>query len=258
MVKSLDDWFTIEKIDPDTYAVSEYRHWEQTHSYLVLGREKAALIDTGLGIGNIGAVVKGLTDLPVQVITTHVHWDHIGGHKYFEHFGVHEAEKDWICGKFPLPLRVVKANLLKKPCRFPEDFDSGQYKIFQGRPNLLLHDGDTLDLGGRILAVLHTPGHSPGHICLYEAATGFLFSGDLVYGGKLDAFYPSTDPIAFMNSIRKISGLPVSRILPGHYSLELPVSMIREIGAAFTGLYESGKLVRGKGIFSYDKFSIQI
>jgi hypothetical protein len=46
---SLDDWFTIEKIDPDTYAVSEYRHWEQTHSYLVPGREKAALIDTGLG-----------------------------------------------------------------------------------------------------------------------------------------------------------------------------------------------------------------
>lgn len=45
----MDDWFTIEKIDPDTYAVSEYRHWEQTHSYLVPGREKAALIDTGLG-----------------------------------------------------------------------------------------------------------------------------------------------------------------------------------------------------------------
>lgn len=203
-------------------------------------------------------VIKALTDLPVKVLTTHVHWDHIGGHKSFEHFGVHETEKDWICYGFPLPLRVVKTNLLKEPCRFPKGFDADQYKIFQGRPNLLLHDGGTVDLGGRRLAVLHTPGHSSGHICLYEEATGYLFSGDLIYGGKLDAFYPSTDPVAFMHSVKKVAKLPVNRILPGHDLLDLPVSIIWEIDTAFTGLYESGNLAQGNGIFSYGRFSIQI
>ncbi len=75
-----EPWFTVERVDADTYAVSEYRHWEEPHCYLLLGRERAALIDTGLGVGDIRAVVERLTDLPVTVLTTHVHWDHIGGH----------------------------------------------------------------------------------------------------------------------------------------------------------------------------------
>ena len=254
----MDDWFTIERIDPDTYAISEYRHWEQTHAYLVLGRERAALIDTGLGVGDIGAVVKGLTDRPIQVLTTHVHWDHIGGHRYFDHFGVHEAEKDWICRRFPIPLGVAKSNLLKKPCRLPAGFDAGRYRIFQGKPNRLWHDGESVDLGGRSLRILHTPGHSPGHVCFYEEATGYLFSGDLIYAGELDAFYPSTDPVAFMDSVKKISQLPVSRILPGHYSLALPVSLIREIDAAFTGLYDTGRLIQGNGVFPFGRFRIHI
>lgn len=46
-------WFTIEKIDNTTFSISEYKHWEEFHSYLSLGNEKASLIDTGLGIPNI-------------------------------------------------------------------------------------------------------------------------------------------------------------------------------------------------------------
>lgn len=251
-------WFTVETIDADTYAISEYRHWEHAHSYLVLGREKAALIDTGLGVGDIGAVVKRLTGLPVQVLTTHVHWDHIGGHRHFAHFGVHALEKSWISGGFPVPLRVVKASLLKDPCAFPADFDAEKYTVFQGRPNRLLRDGDTIRLGGRSLRVLHTPGHSPGHVCFYEEATGYLFSGDLIYAGKLDAFYPSTDPLAFRNSVRKVSRMSVSRILPGHHALDIPVSLIRDIDTAFDGLYQAGRLVRGSGIFEFGEFRIHI
>ena len=91
----MTDWFTVETIDKDTFAISEYRHWEETHCYLICGTEKAVLIDTGLGIGNIKSVVDSLTSLPVMAVTTHVHWDHIGGHKYFENLAVHKAEKDW-------------------------------------------------------------------------------------------------------------------------------------------------------------------
>ena len=78
----MKDWFTVEKIDEDTYAISEYQHWEETHCYLLCGTKRALLIDTGLGVANIKEVVDKLTMLPIFVVTTHVHWDHIGGHQY--------------------------------------------------------------------------------------------------------------------------------------------------------------------------------
>ena len=84
----MNDWFTIEKIDDMTYAISEYKHWEKFHSYLLLGRDQALLIDTGLGISNIKQIVDEITNLPILVATTHIHWDHIGGHKYFDNIAV--------------------------------------------------------------------------------------------------------------------------------------------------------------------------
>lgn len=89
----MKEWLTIEKIDGETYALSEYGHWEQTHTYLLLGDTRALLIDTGLGVADIGAQVKTLTSLPVTVALTHAHWDHIGGLKFFPDFAMHEAEE---------------------------------------------------------------------------------------------------------------------------------------------------------------------
>ena len=68
----MPDWFTVEQIDGDTFAISEYRHWEETHCYLLLGWERALLLDTGLGVADIGAVVRDLTRLPVTAAATHV------------------------------------------------------------------------------------------------------------------------------------------------------------------------------------------
>ena len=95
----MSNWFSIEKIDDSTYAISEYKHWEETHCYLLLGIERAVLIDTSLGVSNIKSVVDSLTSLPVLVITTHIHWDHIGGHRYFKDFAVYENEVEWISEK---------------------------------------------------------------------------------------------------------------------------------------------------------------
>ena len=72
-------WYTVEVIGPGSWCISEYAHWEETHCYLLTGAEKALLLDTGLGIGKIREQVDRLTALPVQVLTTHAHWDHIGG-----------------------------------------------------------------------------------------------------------------------------------------------------------------------------------
>lgn len=254
----MNNWFTIENIDKETFVISEYKHWEKTHCYLLIGSKRAILIDTGLGIANIRQVVDSLTTLPVLVITTHVHWDHIGGHSLFNDVAVHKEEVEWISNKFPLPLEVVKSNLLKEKCDFPKGFHIEKYGIFQGKPTRVLEDGSLIELGDRRLTVIHTPGHSPGHICLYEAERGYLFSGDLIYSGCLDAFYPSTNPVDFMKSVNKISSLKIDKVLPAHYSLDISAELIREIDVAFKELYSQRKLKQGSGLFRYKDFSIHI
>ena len=254
----MSDWFTVEKIDAQTFAISEYKHWEETHCYLLCGRERALLIDTGLGVANIKIVVDNFTSLPVIVATTHVHWDHIGGHRYFDNIAVHELEKDWLSDQFPLSLQAVKNNLIKFPCDFPIDFNIDDYHIFQGEPQKVLHDDDLLDLGGRQIQVVHTPGHSPGHCCFYEPERGYLYSGDLIYKGCLYAFYPTTDPQLFYNSVERVLKLKIARILPSHHQLNIPVSLIDEIEDRFAQIERSGELRQGSGLFDFGDFQIQI
>jgi len=251
-------WFTVERIDGDTFAVSEYKHWEEPHCYLLRGTERALLIDTGLGVSDLKSVIDGLTDLPVTAAVTHVHWDHIGGLRPFPDFQVHEAEKEWISGRFPLPLPVVKQNLTARPCAFPAGFSPENYEIFQGEPQAVFRDGDCFDLGNRRISVVHTPGHSPGHCCFYEPDRGYLYAGDLIYGGCLDAFYPTTDPRLFFQSVRKILALRFGRVLPGHHSLSLPNDLPARIGDAFRGLENSGRLRQGNGLFDFGDFQLHI
>lgn len=252
------EWFTVEEIDAETYAISEYRHWEETHCYLLCGAEKAILIDTGLGIANIKKVVDRLTSLPVTVITTHVHWDHIGGHKYFDDIAVSSDEKDWLSTKFPIPLAVVKKNIAREPHDFPPDFNIDDYTIFQGVPKKLMNDNDCFDLGDRRLVVIHTPGHSPGHCCFYEPERKYLYTGDLIYSGCLDAFYPTTDPQLFWKSVQKIQNLDINRILPSHHQLDISTNLIDDVEKAFSKLAQNGDLIQGAGLFDFGDFQIHI
>jgi glyoxylase-like metal-dependent hydrolase (beta-lactamase superfamily II) len=258
MGANMYNWFTIEQIDDSTYAISEYKHWEETHCYLLNGDTYSLLIDTGLGVGNIKEVVDKLTKLPIKVATTHVHWDHIGGHKYFNDISVHETEKEWLTTQFPIPLSVVKANLTKEPCDFPDDFNIQEYRVFQGEPSTILQDGDEINLGNRTIKVIHTPGHSPGHVCFYEIEREYLYSGDLIYAGTLDAFYPTTNPYEFMKSVRQVKQLRIQKILPAHHQLHIPVELIHEIDKGFTELYEAENLKQGSGIFHFINYNIHI
>lgn len=125
-------WFTIDRIDSDTHIISEYRHWEETHCYLLEGSERALLIDTGLGISNISERVEKLTAKPVTAVATHIHWDHIGGHKYYPDFYAHEAELNWLSGEFPLSIETVQQMVLDR-CDPPDGYDVSTYEFFKAR-----------------------------------------------------------------------------------------------------------------------------
>lgn len=257
----MDEWFTIEKIDDETYAISEYGHWEKVHSYLLIGKTSALLIDTGLGIGNIKKEVNKLTELPVTVVTTHVHWDHIGGHGSFDDIYVHKADEGWLKNGISIPLSFIKKNLMAEPFskKAPEEFNIENYKIYAGEPTKILDDKDIIDIGLRKIRVIHTPGHSPGHICLFEEESGYLYTGDLIYKGTLYAFYPSTDPILFKESINKISGLKgITKILPAHNELNVQVDLISSIKNGFKDIEDKGMLKQGNGVFDFSDFRIHI
>ena len=251
----MKNWFSVEQLHPDTFVLSEWRHREETHCYLLLGTEWALLIDTGLGIGDLRAQVAQLTDLPILVVSTHVHWDHIGGHGQFAMHGVHPLEQDWLQGHFPLPLAVVKQQLMKDFAP-PKGFHLQDYTLFQGTPSLLLQDGDRIDLGGRQITALHTPGHSPGHLCFWEADRGTLYSGDLIYRGTLYVNYPSTDPQALLQSLEKVAALPIRRILPGHHDLQLSADLAVQIRDGLRTLQAAETLCHGTGLHSFDGWSI--
>lgn len=251
----MSNWFTIDELDRETYIISEYRHWEETHSYLLNGTERSLLIDTGLGISNIYEAVIKRTDKPITAVATHIHWDHIGGHKYFPDFYAHSAELDWLNGKFPLSLETIKQMVVER-CDLPTGFNIDGYTFFQGMPTKVLTDHDIIEIGARKIEVLHTPGHSPGHLCFWDQERGYLFTGDLVYKGTLFAYYPSTDPVQYLASLEKVAALPVKRVLPAHHSLDIQPEILGRMREAFQQLREDGKLRHGSGIFDYGDWSV--
>ncbi|WP_027622981.1 MBL fold metallo-hydrolase [Clostridium lundense] len=257
----MSDWFTIEKIDDVTYAISEYGHWEKVHSYLLIGKECALLIDTGLGIGNIKKEVDLLTDLPIKVVTTHVHWDHIGGHNLFSDISVHQEDAKWLRNGIPMPIDVIRKNVICQPFikEAPKEFDINKYNIYTGNPTKELIDNDIIDIGSREIRVIHTPGHSPGHICLWEEEKGYLYTGDLIYIGTLYAFYPSTDPIQFKHSVDKISQLNnIKNILPAHNDLNVSINMVQKVKEAFNSIEKNNLLRQGSGVFKFEDFNIHL
>lgn len=253
--RSVNPWFTIDEMDPDTYIISEYRHWEETHCYLLNGSDRSLLIDTGLGICNIYDEVVKLTHKPITAVATHIHWDHIGGHQYFPDFYAHSAELDWLNGKFPLSIETIKEMVMDR-CDLPEGFQIDDYVFFQGMPAKVVTDHDCIDIGSRNIEVLHTPGHSPGHLCFWEKERGYLFTGDLVYKDTLFAYYPSTDPAAYLASLEKIAKLPATKVCPAHHSLDIKPELIDRMKMAFRQLEKDGKLHHGSGIFDYGDWAV--
>ena len=251
-------WFKLVKIDNDTYAIKEDSHSEETNSYLLLDETKALLIDTGMGVENIFDVIKDkIKGKKLIVAITHAHWDHIGSNEDFDFIMIHEAEASWL-NNFPISLTQVKEELLKTNLPFPKDFNIENYKLPKKEATIDLKGEEIINLGNRKLKVIHTPGHSPGHLVFYEESRKYLFSGDLIYKGELDSYYDSTEPLLYRESINKLLPLDIKYIFGGHHDLFLSKDLLINISKAFNYLYENKLLYHHGKVYYFKNFSIRL
>ncbi len=212
-------WFEVYRIRPDVFAIYEPHQFEEVISYLILGAERGLLFDTGLGIGNISSVVKRLTSLPVTVLNSHSHFDHIGGNSEFGNILGMKTNftLDHALG-FP-NARVKDALQAIRVCgRLPEDVDPESYSIHAFQISEFVKEGYRINLGGRELEVILTPGHTPDSLCLLDRGNRLLFTGDTFYLGPIYLYTPETDFALYSKSVDKLAKLAptVDLLLPGH------------------------------------------
>ncbi len=217
------------------HAISEPYHAEFVISYLIGGQEAAVLLDTGMGIGNIQAVASQLTDQPIMVVNSHHHYDHVGDNHRFEHVAIHEAEAGFLEQEAPEELLLDAMRPENVLGALPDGFDPARYKIVPSRADRLLHEGDALELGGRCLRVLHTPGHSPGSICLLNEEEGLLFTGDTVYAGPLYVQFDHSDFEVYRQTMDRLRDLAqdLQLVLPSHNQTPLDPHILVEMSEGF-------------------------
>lgn len=215
-----DPWFEVYRIRPGVFAIYEPRQWEEVISYLILGDKRALLFDTGLGVGNMRAVVSGLTRLPVTVLNSHTHFDHVGGNADFT--SVLNEDSDYARRNASGEANRYAAWDALAPERvcgpLPPGVTRDTYRIRSWKATGTVRDGERIDLGGRVLEVRFTPGHTPDSLCLLDAKNRLLFTGDTFYLGPIYLYVPETDVAAYERSIDSLARLvpDLDLLLPAH------------------------------------------
>jgi glyoxylase-like metal-dependent hydrolase (beta-lactamase superfamily II) len=215
-----EDWWRVRPVGDGITWIDEphVREFYRCNVWHVRGRDRDMLVDSGMGVVSLRTQVPLVTERPLQAVASHTHFDHVGCHHEFECRLCHGAE----------------AHLLRAPTREntfadkyvtddiftvlpPEPYRSDLYAVDRAPVGRLLWDGDVVDLGDRRFEVIHTPGHSPGGIALWEAATGVLFSGDIVYDGELIEGTSAQEQEQYRRSMLRLLELPVRVVHGGHF-----------------------------------------
>jgi len=204
------EWFEVYRVAPDTFAIYEPHQSEEVISYLILGKQKVILFDTGMGIGDIRKVVENLTKLPIIVLNSHTHDDHVGGNWQFK--TVYSMETKFSKENSKGSREDAQAEIAPgEICgELPRNFDAQSYATKPWHISQYIHDGDKLDLGDRVIQILATPGHTPDAITLFDHANGLLFTGDTYYPAAIWLYRPETDLDQYAASIRQLAILTQS------------------------------------------------
>lgn len=197
----------IVELRPDIYQIRAER--PGSHVYLIKGRVKNVLIDTGMA-ANFPNLKERLAEVGLKpgdihlIILTHEHFDHTGATAFLFDTAVVAAHR-------------LAANKIELQDEFVM---MGKYFDVPAKPfhaDIWLEGDTTIELGNHRLRVLHTPGHCSGCICLYEPDHRLLFTGDTVLaGGVLSGIFTSGSISDYVNSLHRLSTLRIDEFYPGH------------------------------------------
>lgn len=201
----------IRQIDDHTWVGSGNRVYYES-LYILEGKDRALLIDAGTDIKDLKKIVQGITNKPITLVATHVHGDHTGASiKYFDEIFINAAD------------------MVNVPSSMPD---------FKGKISYLT-DGEIIDLGGREIEVIFTPGHTPGSTTFIDKTAGYGFSGDAFGSGNLLLFTNfSTLKLTCQRMVEYMQKNNISKLYPGHYqsdNLET-LQRVKDINSISTGV----------------------
>lgn len=185
-----NDELTISVIGEQLWVVETF---DNTTMYIIEGKEKALLVDTGTECKELDKVVRKITQKPLYVVVTHMHLDHAGNMNFFDDIYFHPADSVLLY-------------------RLPKPYSGNIHYI---------NDGHVFDLGERKIMVSHMPGHTPGSIVLLDEKAGNCYSGDAFGSGQvwcqLAPFSPMKTYAASCKKMQDIMDKGIRNILCGHY-----------------------------------------
>lgn len=243
-INTSSTWFKVYRAGDGVLAITEPYNYQEVISYLIVGDSANLLFDTGMGMASISTVVKELSPNPVIVINSHTHYDHMGGNYEFESvYAVDTAYTKHFAGAGWTHAQVQQE---VKPDAFCADhlpgLDTANYFIKPYQDNIVRYvkDGDVLDLGGRQIEVLQTPGHTPDGISLLDRARGYLWTGDAYYEATLWLFFEGTDLAAYEKTVKRYAALApdLKSIFPAHNTTPAEPTHLIDLDVAFQSILQ--------------------
>jgi glyoxylase-like metal-dependent hydrolase (beta-lactamase superfamily II) len=256
-----EPWFEVYKVSPGVFAIYEPHQAEEVISYLIVGYKQAVLFDTGMGIGNIRNVTSRLTSRPVVVLNSHTHNDHVGGnwqYRFVYGMDTNFTRKNAKGSREDAQAELASGQICDD---LPKGFDAKTYATKPWKISHFIHDGFRVNLGGRTLEVISTPGHTPDAISLIDRENGLLFTGDTYYPAPIWLFRPETDLDAYVASVKRLAALApeVKMVLGAHNIPVAKPSVLPELVAAIEAVRAGQGAVKpaekGKALHEFGGFS---
>lgn len=264
MVEQSQPWFEVHEVARNVFAIYEPGQFEEVISYLIVGSDRALLFDTGLGIGDMRRVVSELTPLETMVLNSHTHYDHVGGnHQFQEILGLDmDFSRGNAAGRSHGAVReFVSEGWIWKP--LPDGFSAADYAGEPFTVTRFVGDLESIDIGGRTLEVVLSPGHAPDGLCLLDRKNRLLFVGDTFYPASLYAHLQGSDFEAYERTAMRLSGLVpgIDFSLPAHNEPLLESAYLTRFADAFQTMKDEETpfvLTDGNREYAFDGFSIVV
>ena len=218
--------YSFSQLKPNVYHIADPLGVFMT---LVVGEEKALLLDTGYGLDHLDETVAQITELPVILVNSHGYLDHVLGNRFFDEAYLHPADIEIYHHHTTQDRKLDIVGMQNEhPELFPADFSSDAYLAEYKTKILPINEGDVFDLGGVRLTVIHIPGHTPGGIALLDDRDHLILTGDAISPHVWMLLQESTSIATYIQSLQKLQKLgdQYDAIVAGHVPVLLPNDMI--------------------------------